>query len=247
MTKFALRRLGALSTSRPGGAFLSCISAVPGLRVSGQILIWLINVLASCAALADTSAQSQYERVLLAEPDMTRGAALYDICAACHGPTGSGARDGSVPAISAQHFKVIARQLVDFQHADRTDERMEHFADSHHLTDAQQIADVAAYINALAASKAIDSPQRQEAAEGARVYERQCASCHGREAQGSGTLAIPRLAGQQYGYLLQQMHDILEGRRQDYSPEHKVLFNRLHDSQFVSISHYLAQVPVVSP
>lgn len=206
------------------------------------ILLWLMNVPWSCIALAASGAQDEYELVLLAEPNMTHGAALFDTCAACHGPTGAGVRDGSVPAIGGQHFKVIARQLIDFRHGNRPDERMEHFANSHHLKDAQEVADVAAYVNALAPANEPSLDQGKVLPEGAHIYARVCARCHGSDAQGNSALAIPRLAGQQYGYLLQQMHDVLEGRRPDYSPEHLVLFNRLLSAQLASLADYLAHV-----
>jgi cytochrome c553 len=185
--------------------------------------------------------------VLLAEPNLTHGAALYDTCAACHGPTGAGARDGSVPAIGGQHFKVVARQLTDFRSGNRPDERMQHFTNLHHLKDAQEVADVAAYVNALTPAKDPGLGEGKASPEGAQVYARACATCHGRNAQGSSTLAIPRLAGQQYVYLLQQMQDIVDGRRPDYSPQHSVLFNRLHRAQFVSVSEYLAHVDAAPP
>lgn len=211
------------------------------------MLAWLMNGLCPCGAMAAAGAQDEYEMVLLAEPNMTHGAALFDTCAACHGPTGAGARDGSVPAIGGQHFKVIARQLVDFRYGNRRDERMEHFANSHHLKDAQEVADVAAYVNALAPATDPSLGQGKVVSEGARVYARVCATCHGSNAQGSSALAIPRLAGQQSEYLLQQMHDVLDGRRPDYSPEHLVLFNRLHRAQFVSLADYLAHIDAAPP
>jgi cytochrome c553 len=58
-------------------------------------------------------------------------------------------RDGGVPRIAGQHISVLAKQLADYRHDRRWDIRMEHFADRHHLVDAQAIADVTAYIHQL--------------------------------------------------------------------------------------------------
>lgn len=212
-----------------------------------QGLIGLIIAVLPSLALANSGAQREFELVLLAKPDVAHGAGLFDTCAACHGPTGGGARDGSVPAIGGQHFKVVARQIVDYRHEKRSDERMEHFANTRHLKDAQEIADVAAYINMLSPAQDLSVAPAESALNGAQVYGRLCASCHGRNAEGDGMRAIPRLANQHYEYLLRQMHEVAEGLRPDYSPEHLLLFNRFDQAQFVAVAAYLARIGTGPP
>jgi cytochrome c553 len=215
------------------------------MRAHRQVIFglsWLISAALPGLAPASSIAQDEFQLVLLATPNLEHGAALYDTCAACHGPTGAGAHDGSVPAIGGQHFKVIARQLVDFRHGKRWDERMAHFANTHHLRDAQEIADVAAYANALSPAHDPDIGPGESLPQGAQVYANVCASCHGRNAEGDSVHAIPRLAGQHYEYLLKQMHDVVERRRPDYSPDHLVLFGRLQQAEFSGVADYLARM-----
>jgi len=208
------------------------------------ILCALLSSLAPCLAVSAPVAENEFELVLLATPDAVHGGSLFDTCAACHGATGEGAHDGTVPAIGGQHFKVIARQLVDFRHARRWDERMTHFANIRHLADAQDIADVATYISMLTPAGSPNVGQGGLVAQGAQIYARACASCHGPDAEGSSVRAIPRLAGQHSQYLLKQMRDVLEGRRADYSPEHLLLFNRLHETEFNAVADYLSRLSV---
>ena len=205
-------------------------------------VIWLIEAALPIFSLAGSSARDNLELVLLAEPDIKHGAALFDTCAACHGPTGAGAPDGSVPVIAGQHFKVIVRQLVDYQRGKRSDERMEHFANTHHLRDAQEVADVAAYVNALSPSYDAVVGSGESLLQGSQVFLRVCASCHGRSAVGDSVRAIPRLAGQHYDYLLRQMNDVIERRRPDYSPAHLVLFGRLDRAELKEVADYLARM-----
>jgi cytochrome c553 len=83
------------------------------------------------------------------EPDLAHGAELYQTCAACHGPDGRGTEDGEIPAIAGQHGSVLLKQLTDFRHEQRWNERMQNFTDRHHLAGAQDLTDVAAYVASL--------------------------------------------------------------------------------------------------
>ena len=56
---------------------------------------------------------------------------LFAQCASCHGPDGGGKTDGSMPRIAGQHYRVLAKQIVDFRHGKRWDFRMEGVATSH--------------------------------------------------------------------------------------------------------------------
>src|SRR6186713_700397 len=121
------------------------------------------------------------------EPDLDHGAELYRSCAACHGPDGRGTEDGEVPAIAGQHGSVLLKQLTDFRHDQRWNERMQHFTDQHHLAGAQDLTDVAAYIANLPrfppTAKGIGDGTALGV--GASIYFQKCERCHGPLGQGS--------------------------------------------------------------
>jgi cytochrome c553 len=188
------------------------------------------------------TAQQEYQTVLQSTPDNAHGEQLFAKCAACHGGEGAGVRDGRIPAIAAQHFRVISRQLVDFRHDRRWDPLMEHYADEHNLGDSQDLADVASYISDLKPAQTPGVGDGEFVAHGAQVYARACASCHGTAAEGSDRRAFPRLAGQHYAYLLRQMHDAVEGRRPNFSREHVRLLTRFERADFVGIADYLSRL-----
>lgn len=203
---------------------------------------WLIAAVMPFAAHGASVAQREFDAVLRSKADVAHGQMLFETCAACHGSNGAGASDGTVPAIAAQHFRVIARELVDYRNDKRWDERMEHFTDKHHLSGAQDIADVAAYVSRLPPTRSLGQDGGEHGKHGAEVYARLCASCHGAAAEGDNQKGYPRLAGQHYEYLLSQLHDAAEGRRPDFSPEHVRLLQSFQGADFAAVAAYLARL-----
>lgn len=205
-------------------------------------LRWVIVAALPLVAHGASIAQQEYDSVLRSKADLVRGEKLFETCAACHGTNGAGASDGTVPAIAAQHFRVLAHELVDYRHDKRWDLRMEHFTDEHHLSGAQDIADAAAYISSLPATHSSGRGSGEYLVNGAQVYSRQCASCHGAAAEGHDRQRYPRLAGQHYEYLLRQLHDAVEGRRPNFPREHIRLLERLERPDFVGVADYLSRL-----
>jgi cytochrome c553 len=193
-------------------------------------------------ALAAASARREFADVLRATPDQVHGAQLFEQCIGCHGPDGGGVANGSTPRIAGQHYRVIAKQLVDFRYGKRWDFRMEGMADRHHLAGAQDIADVSAYVNQLAqpATRGLGSGELLEL--GRQIFEKECQSCHGAEAQGDADRGVPRLGGQHYGYLMRQMYDAVDGRRPALPRLHSQRIAPLDFEQVRAVSDFLARV-----
>lgn len=193
-------------------------------------------------ACAFGTARQELQEAMRSKPNLDRGAELFRTCAVCHGPQGGGTRDGGVPRIAGQHISVLAKQLVDYRHNRRWDIRMENFADKHHLTDAQAIADVTAYIHQLTVDDPPGVGDGELAVHGANVYERRCGSCHGESAEGNAKKMVPRLAGQHYDYVMRQIYDAADGRRPNFSPAHIRLLAGLDRSDVVGLADYLSRL-----
>jgi cytochrome c553 len=203
---------------------------------------WLIAAGLPFAAYGAAIAQEEFAAALRGKPDIVHGEQLFTSCAACHGPDGAGVSDGIVPAIAGQHYRVIARELVDYRHDKRWDVRMEHHADDHNLCDTQDLVDVAGYISSMKPAHAGGVGDGEFVEYGARLYARSCTSCHGAEAEGSDQARYPRLAGQHYEYLLRQMHDATEGRRPNFRREHIRLFQHFERADFMGVADYLSRL-----
>jgi len=121
------------------------------------------------------------------------------------------------------------KQLVDYRNDRRWDPRMEHFADQHVLKSAQDIADVAGYASEIETlpEASVGVGSGEFLARGTEVYKRSCVSCHGTTGNGSARQQIPRVAGQNYAYLVRQIHDGIEGRRPNFSASHIRLLKEL--------------------
>lgn len=203
---------------------------------------WLAVALLPLATQAVSPVLQDFAAALRCTPDLVRGNALFSRCAACHRADGSGSPDGVIPAIAAQHFRVVVRALVNYRHHQRWDPRMEHVSDDQQMSSIQNIADLAAYISALPPTLAPLSGDGEYAAHGAQLYARACASCHGQDAQGLDQGGFPRLAGQHFEYLLRQMHDAIEERRPTFAPEHARLFEHFDRADFIGLSDYLSRL-----
>ncbi len=211
------------------------------MRSAGGRWLWALAAL-PWVALGAGSAKSDLEEVFRAKADPARGAALFGTCAGCHGADGNGQTDGSTPRIAGQHYRVIAKQLVDYRRGKRWDFRMEARADSHHLAGPQDIADVAVHVAGLGNSGSRGIGSGQFVAAGRRLYDTHCLACHGDSAQGDPARGIPRLAGQHYGYLMRQMYDAVDGRRVTLPKLHAQRIAPLDFEQVRAIADYLARI-----
>jgi cytochrome c553 len=220
------------------------VARCANLRVRGVLQALAIAGLASLPAAvhALSSAQQELMDVRSRKPNLDRGAELFHLCAACHGPSGGGTLDGAVPRIAGQHASVLEKQLVDYRYDQRWDPRMEQVASRHHLPDAQAIADVAGYVSQLDRDLPRGEGNGQLLQHGAESYAALCGGCHGAAGQGDGRRSIPRIAGQHYEYLRRQIYDAVDGRRPNFSPSHIRLLARLEHEDIEAIADYLSRL-----
>jgi cytochrome c553 len=204
--------------------------------------LWIAALLLPLVAASAETTQRELSTVLRSKADAAHGAGLFAQCTACHGADGGGEISGATPRIAGQHYRVLAKQLVDFRLGKRWDFRMEGMADRHHLEGPQDIADVAIYIAGLPqpGRRGVGSGELAEL--GSRIYAAECKSCHGTEAQGDADRGVPRLAGQHYAYLMRQMYDAVDGRRPALPRLHSRRIAPLDFEQVRAVSDYLARI-----
>jgi len=176
--------------------------------------------------------------------DVTRGEEAYEVCGACHLPSGAGRPDGTFPQLAGQHSTVLIKQMADIRAGLRDNPTMYPFAVT--LTDPQELADVATYINSLCIP--VDHGQYEEAdkvlqiAQGKSLYEKQCKECHGANGEGKKEKFYPVIAGQHYKYLLRQMTEIRDGKRRNANPDMVKVIKPYTNAQLVAISAYQASL-----
>jgi len=81
---------------------------------------------------------------------------------------------------------------------------------------------------------------------GAAQFRRFCARCHGLEAQGDASHAIPALAGQRFKYIVRQLANFAGAERDSATMRHVVMQKELQDPQtWVDIAAWLNNAPMV--
>jgi cytochrome c553 len=196
--------------------------------------------------------------------DLRNGEDINETCAGCHGEFGQGGKEGEYPRLAGLPAAFIARQLHLFRERKRPNLAMLEYVDHRQMPDAD-IEDVAAYLAAIelptqlppldhaaagfdalarleAAKKIMQIPPAPgDAANGARLYRRECGSCHGRDGQGDEKEAVPMLAGQYTGYLWRQVDKYRKGQRiHDPSDPEDRLLKAFTDDQLRDIFAHLS-------
>jgi cytochrome c553 len=210
------------------------------LRLRSSALLFVLATL-PLSSLAASVARQEFADANRLKPNIEHGMELFQTCSKCHGPEGGGSRAIGTPEIAGQHFRVLIKQLVDYQHDKRWDTRMEQIAKQHDLTNAQAIADIAMYVSELKWKSAGGIGEGELVTHGESVYLQRCQSCHGATGEGAAGKLVPRIGGQHYGYLLREMHDAVEGRRPNFSLSHIRLLQKLDRDDFVGLADFLSR------
>ena len=176
--------------------------------------------------------------------DKKRGEEAYEVCGACHLPSGAGRPDGTFPQLAGQHTTVLIKQMADIRAGLRDNPTMYPFAAT--LTDPQELADVSAYIESLCIPVEHGKYEGADAAikvqQGKELYEKQCLECHGKNGEGQKDKFYPVIAGQHYKYLLRQMTEIRDGHRRNANPDMVKVIKPYTNDQLVAISAYQASL-----
>lgn len=167
--------------------------------------------------------------------DVKAGKAKSEICESCHGPGGN-SMGGNFPSLAANPAAYLEQQLQDFKAGKRPEPLMEPFVSS---LSAQDMKDIAAYFEAQPAKPSGHKPDEVRASRGkVKAAENLCTACHMPELTGMGN--IPRLAGQQFDYLVKQLKDFKAKRRVNDGGNMASVVANLSDDDIIDLSHYMS-------
>jgi cytochrome c553 len=177
--------------------------------------------------------------------DITRGEAAFVICQGCHRVGALGRVDGSYPRLAGQHASVLIKQLSDVRSGRRNNPKMLPFAD-HQSLSVQDIADIAAFLQALPVPADQGQGGGTDLARGGKLYAADCATCHGARGEGNADKFYPRVSGQHYRYLLRETRMIRDGERRNGNPEMIEAVRKFSDEDIAAVSDYMSRLPVDS-
>ena len=191
------------------------------------------------------AAEGEKIEALKLKGDAKNGKETYEVCGACHLPSGAGRSDGTFPQLAGQHATVLIKQMADIREGLRDNPTMYPFA-KEAMVKPQELADTSAYIQTLCIpldhGKYEGKDYNDQVAKGKELYEKQCKECHGGNGEGNAEKFYPVIAGQHYKYLLRQMTEIRDGKRRNANPDMVKIIKPYTNEQLVAISAYQANL-----
>lgn len=196
-----------------------------------------------------TGCVSAATKTIAPSPTMSATALAKEVCATCHGATGT-TTVANVPNLAAQQQEYLSRQLKEFKTRNRSDPNgaANMWPVAHSLNDKQ--------IDGLAKYFAAQKPQLQpvegkpdQIAAGKSIASGgalangvpPCSGCHGPD--GAGKTIYPRLAGQHMDYLAKQLTVLQTTSQRPDDPVMKSVSHNLSSENITSVAAYLQALP----
>jgi cytochrome c553 len=169
--------------------------------------------------------------------DAQAGAAKAAVCTACHGLAGN-SMTGDYPSLAGQTSRYLYLQLRDFKAGRRSDPRMSPMAANLSPDDMHDLADY--FAAQKPASGDFKADPVKVAAGRKKSEEILCTMCH--LGGFSGQNEIPRVAGQQYPYIVKQLQDFRARRRTNDAGNMTSVSKNLSDEDIENLANYIANL-----
>jgi cytochrome c553 len=169
--------------------------------------------------------------------DIEAGRAKSQACAACHGADGNSAV-GQFPNLAGQTWRYIYIQLKDYKEGRRSDPVMTAMATP---LSRQDMIDIANFYAAQKAKPSTFKADEHKVRLGkVKTDADLCTMCH--LGGFSGQNEIPRVAGQQYDYIVKQMRDFKARTRTNDAGNMTSVSQGLSDEDIENIAHYITSL-----
>lgn len=166
--------------------------------------------------------------------DADAGRAKAQACAACHGADGNAVAP-EYPSLAGQTWRYLYVQLRDFQEGRRSNPLMQPMAAS---LSRQDMMDVAAFFAAQPLKPAAFQVDERKAKLGkAKADETLCTMCH--LGGFAGQNEIPRVAGQNYAYIVAQLKAFKARTRTNDAGNMTSVAQTLSDADIDNLGHYI--------
>jgi cytochrome c553 len=172
-----------------------------------------------------------------AAQDIAAGKARSQACAACHGADGNSPA-GQFPNLAGQTWRYIYVQLKDYKEGRRSDPVMTAMAAP---LSRQEMIDIANYYAAQPAKPSTFKSDEAKMKLGkAKADETLCSMCH--LGGFAGQNEIPKVAGQQYDYIVKQMRDFKARTRTNDAGNMTSVSQTLSETDIENLAHYITSL-----
>ncbi|MEO8014803.1 MAG: c-type cytochrome [Polaromonas sp.] len=172
-----------------------------------------------------------------AAQDIEAGRAKAQACAACHGADGNSST-ANYPNLAGQTWRYIYVQLKDFKEGRRQDPVMSPMAAPLSRDDMINLANYFAAQTARPSSYKTDDAKVKLGK--AKADETLCAMCH--LGGFSGQNEIPRVAGQQYDYVVKQLKDFKARTRTNDAGNMTSVAQTLSEADIENLANYISSL-----
>jgi cytochrome c553 len=157
------------------------------------------------------------------------------ICAACHGPAGKSA-DPMYPILAGQTARYLYLELRDFKAGRRSDPQMSPVAATLSPDDMHELSDYFAK-QTPPPQTFVPDPAKAKLGQ-AKAEETLCTMCH--LGGFAGQNEIPRVAGQQYAYIVKQLSDFKARKRTNDAGNMTSVASTLSAQDIENLANYIA-------
>jgi cytochrome c553 len=172
-----------------------------------------------------------------AAQDIEAGRSKSQPCAACHGVDGNSPA-GTFPNLAGQTWRYIYVELKDFNEGRRTNALMTPMAQS---LSRQDMIDLGNYYAAQTAKPSTFKADEAKVKLGkAKADETLCTMCHLEAFKGQNE--IPKVAGQQYDYIVQQLRDFKARTRTNDAGNMTSVAQTLSDTDIENLGQYITSL-----
>lgn len=173
----------------------------------------------------------------VAAQDIEAGRAKSQACAPCHGVDGN-SLSGTFPNLAGQSWRYLYIQLKDLKEGRRSNELMTPMAQP---LSRQDMIDIANYYAAQPAKPSTFKAEEAKIKLGkAKADETLCAMCHLGEFAGQNE--IPKVAGQQYDYIVKQLRDFKARTRTNDAGNMTSVSQTLNEADIENLAHYITSL-----
>ncbi|MEW6676789.1 MAG: c-type cytochrome [Pseudomonadota bacterium] len=217
-----------------------------------HLITWAVLGLFSLPTLAASPAPKvakvdpELARILAVHGDVAKGQEAYAICRGCHRADASGKGEAGYPQLAGQHPQVIIKQMLDVRSGRRSSPKMHPFITAE-VVPAEDLAHIAAYLYQLPVPATNGKGSGKLLELGRHLYERDCASCHGKQGEGDGARFYPRVAGQHYAYLYRESRESRDQGRRNANAEMVRLIRHYTDDDLRAVSDYMSRLTIGKP